>query len=223
VAALVLFFAGFEGFFVAVVGLHGPTLTREISWTSVLTGNLLATAAMLGYFRLRHPELARALLGPWLRVVREGAVAGLIGAVTTAVWFVIWDALARQPFHTPALLGAALLHGLRDPAALEVSVPLVLSYTVLHGAAFLAFGVVAAVVVAAAERRPVLLLALLVLFTCFEVFFLGIVTLLDEVLVSALGWWTIFLANVLAAVAMLAFFTARHRGLPGRLVTDWSR
>ena len=54
------------------------------------------------------------------------------------------------------------------------------------------------------------------LFTCFEVFFFGVVMLVDEALVKALGWWTIFVANILAATAMLGYFRTRHVGLGAR-------
>ena len=41
------------------------------------------------------------------RYLREGIVAGLIGAAIIAVWFLIYDAARGRPFRTPALLGAA--------------------------------------------------------------------------------------------------------------------
>ena len=34
--------------------------------------------------------------------------------------------------------------------------------------------------------------------------------------------WTIFVGNILAATAMLAYFLARHRGLHGRLLEHWA-
>jgi hypothetical protein len=41
------------------------------------------------------------------RYLRDGLIAGLIGAALVAVWFLIYDAAIGQPFRTPALLGAA--------------------------------------------------------------------------------------------------------------------
>ena len=41
------------------------------------------------------------------RYLREGVIAGLIGAAVVAVWFLIYDAASGRPFRTPALLGAA--------------------------------------------------------------------------------------------------------------------
>ena len=49
--------------------------------------------------------------------LREGIIAGLIGAAIVAAWFLVYDAARGQPLRTPALLGAAALQGLRDPSA----------------------------------------------------------------------------------------------------------
>ncbi len=221
VIALFIFFGGFEVFSIALVMFHGPTLMANISWWSLLVGNLLASGAMLGYFFFGHHALGRALLGPWTGVVREGVVGGIIGAATVAVWFVLYDTATDRPLYTPALLGAAILQGLRDPATLHISTAVVLGYTVLHATAFIIFGILAAVLLAVAEREPILLLGAFILFTCFEVFFFGVVMLIDEALVESLGWWTIFVANILAATAMLAYFLPRHRKLRERLLHHW--
>ena len=70
-------------------------------------------------------------------------LVGLAGAVAVALWFFVYDLAEGTPFRTPALLGAALFEGLRDPAALT-TLALVLEYTAVHGLAFLAFGLVSA-------------------------------------------------------------------------------
>jgi hypothetical protein len=221
--ALLIFFAGFEVLFIALVMFYGPALQAAISWWSILAGNLLATGAMLTYFFFSHRALGKTLLGPWATIVREGVVGGLIGAVTVAVWFVVYDAVTKRPLYTPALLGAALLEGLRDPAALQISASVVLGYTVLHGAAFILFGIVAASLLAFSEREPPLLLGIFVLFTCFEVFFFSMVMLIDEALLQSLRWWTIFVANILATTTMLSYFLTKHSQLGDRLLQHWVR
>jgi hypothetical protein len=222
VIALAIFFAGFEIFLIALVVFHGPTLVAAVSWWTILAGNLLATAVMLAYFFLRHRALGRALLGPWTAVVREGVVGGALGAAVVALWFVLYDTAVDRPFYTPAVLGAVLLQGVRDPAAVHITAPIVLAYSVLHGTAFILFGILAAVLLAQTEREPMLLLGVFVLFTIFEVFFFALVMLVDEAVLNALGWWTIFVANILAATAMLGYFLARHPGLTRRLSERWA-
>jgi hypothetical protein len=223
--ALLIFFAAFEVFFLALVGfLARPALVVVHPW-KIPIGNLLASAAMLGFFYRRHQALARTLLGRWIDVIREGVVAGLIGGAAVAVWFLIHDTLAGMAFRTPALLGAALFEGLRDPRAWVLraaDLDVVLGYTVVHFVAFAVFGTIVAALLVAAEREPRVLLGLFIIFWCFELFFLGFVSALDTALVGALGWWNIAIANLLAAASMLIFFFLGHRHLGARLLERWS-
>ena len=55
------------------------------------------------------------------RYVREGIIAGLIGAALVAVWFLIYDAARGRPLRTPALLGAAAFQGVADPTVVPVT------------------------------------------------------------------------------------------------------
>jgi hypothetical protein len=220
--SLVVFFAAFEAFFFAVVMFLGPAVMAALTWWAILVGNLFATAVMLAYFLYRHPALAAALFGGWIAVAREGALAGLIGAVIVALWFLGDDLVMGQAFHTPALLGAALLTGVTDATVVHATTALVLGYTVLHFSAFIVFGLVAALLLTASEWEPLLLLGVFVLFAIFEVFFVGFVTLLDTSLLDALGWWKIVLGNILALTAMAGFFMVSHRGLHARLIQRWA-
>jgi len=194
-----------------VTWLAHPVLD-ELAWWAILVANALAAAGMLIYLLVGHRALGRALLGPlWSRAVREGIWAGLLGAAAVALWFLAYDAAAGVPLRTPALLGAALFHGLRDPSALVITTPLVLQYTVIHGLAFVAFGLVTAGLLTLADRDPRLLFAFFMLFCCFEVFFAALVAILAEWLLEAVPWWTILAGNLLAATVMLGFFFREHR------------
>jgi hypothetical protein len=210
---LVLFIVlvSFEVFFLTVlVGLAKPVL-GELAWWSILLANALAAAGMLAYFFVGHRALGRTLLGPWSRVAREGFVAGMIGAVAVAVWFLLYDMAAGIPLRTPALLGAALFEGVRDPGAVTITLPLVLKYTLVHGAAFVLFGWLAAGLLALADREPRLMFVFVMLLCCFEVFFFLLIAVLAEWLLETLAWWTILLGNLLALASMLGFFFRGHR------------
>ena len=50
----------------------------------------------------------------------------------------------------------------------------------------------------------------------------GLVKVVDEALLRSLGWWTIFVGNLLAATAMLAYFRARHPSLGTRVRAQWA-
>ncbi len=219
--AFVALFACFEVFFLALSAIFAQSVMSELHWWAILAGNLLASAGMLGYFFLGHRALGGALLGAWGGVVREGIAAGLIGAALVAVWFLAYDLFRGYPLRTPALLGAAVFRGITDPAAVERDPGLVLGYTVLHGLAFIVFGIVAALLVAAAERQPILIVGLFMLFAAFEVLFFGLLTVLSQSLLGALVWWNIFVGNLLAAAGMLGYFFRGHRALTRRLRETW--
>jgi hypothetical protein len=224
--ALLIFFAAFEVFFLALVAFLARPVLQVVAWWKIPIGNLLATVAMAAYFFLAHRALARTLLGRWVDVIREGVGAGLTGGAVVAVWFLFYDTLFRGPFRTPALLGAAAFReALSDPLRAQVSqadLELVLGYTVLHFAAFAAFGILAAALLLAAEREPRILLGLFILFWCVELFFLGFIAALDARLAGELGWWNIAIANLLAAASMLIYFFLGHRALGARLMERWT-
>ena len=45
------------------------------------------------------------------RIYDEGIVAGLLGAATIAIWFLILDMIQGRPLYTPTVLGTALFRG----------------------------------------------------------------------------------------------------------------
>jgi hypothetical protein len=197
------------GFLALLTWLARPVL-NELAWWAILVANVVAAGGMLIYFFVGHRALGRALLGPWTRPFREGTIAGLLGATAVALWFLAYDLAAGVPLRTPALLGAAIFEGLRDPNALVITASLVLKYTVLHGAAFIAFGWLAACLLVLVDHEPRLVVALFMLFCCFEVFAIALIAILAEWLFETLTWWTILAANLLAGAVMLGYFFRGH-------------
>src|SRR5262245_38672545 len=104
-------------------------------------------------------------------VLREGIVAGLIGAAVVALWFFVFDLARGTPFLTPTLLGSMVFFGVKTPVGLDPALGPILGYTVLHGLAFIAFGIVAATMMAMSEREPSLFIGFVILFAAFAVFF----------------------------------------------------
>lgn len=136
-------------------------------------------------------------------VIREGVLVGLVGATTVALWFLIYDATAGAPLRTPALLGAVLFQGARDPADLSSTGGLVLAYTAVHLGVFIAFGIVVAGLFALADRDRRMLFGMFTLFCCFEVFAIALGTIIGEMLGHAVPAWPFLVANALATVTML--------------------
>ena len=201
----------FEVAFLAVLTWWAHPVVTTLRWWAILIANALAAAGMLIYFFVGYRALGRTLLGPWTRIVREGLIAGLLGASTVAVWFLLYDGAAGVPLRTPALLGAALFHGLRNPVALVITTPLVLEYTLFHGLAFVLFGWAAAGMLTLADREPRLVFGFIMLFCCFEVFVVAMIAALAYWLLEAIAWWTILAGNLLAAAVMLGYFLRGHR------------
>ncbi len=211
----------FEIFCIMILMLIGPSAHVSLPWWKFLIGDLMATSAMLAFFLERHPTLARRMEGPWTGVAREGALAGIIGAVVVAVWFLVCDVAAGEIFRTPALMGAAIFQGIFDPRQVRVTLPLVLGYTALHFFIFVMFGIATAVLLLAADYEPVFALAAIFLLAIFEIFFVGALALFDQAALTALGFWKILVGNVLAIVAMLSYFETRHRGWLARFRDRW--
>ncbi|HLW71123.1 MAG TPA: hypothetical protein VKS22_10945, partial [Candidatus Binataceae bacterium] len=85
-APLLVFTVAFEVFFIALLMLMGPAAAAAMPWWKVIIGNLMATTAMLAFFFWRQRELAQNLLGPWIAVLREGVIAGVIGGLIVVGW-----------------------------------------------------------------------------------------------------------------------------------------
>src|SRR5438094_155837 len=212
--AFVILFASFEVFVFGVVGALGKSMLGALVWWAILIGNLLASIAMLWYFFRAHRALPRTLIGSWGAVLREGIVAGLLGAAVVALWFLAIDWIQGEPLRTPKLLGTGLLRQ-SDPVTALVS------YTIVHGIAFALFGIVGALLIAGAERQPLFVFALVIFFTAFEVFFFGAVVILAKWVLDELAGWTIFVGNLLSAAAMIGYVLKGHRTLARRLTEAW--
>lgn len=209
--AFVALFAGFEVFFFLALGAFGRSLLGAVVWWAIFTGNLLASAGMLAILLRAHPRLPAGPVGVWSSVLREGGVAGLLGAALIMVWFLAFDTVQGQPLRTPRLLGSALL-GRPEP------VDAVLAYSLLHLLAFLAFGGLSAALVAAADQQPMFLFPLVILYVAFQVFVFAIVLLLARWVFDELPGWAVVVGNLLAASGMLAYYVTGHPHLARRVV-----
>ena len=157
-------------------------------------------------------------------LLHDGIIAGLIGATAIAVWFLIIDTIAGQPFRTPAALGAGLMDvlGPKDPT--DSLAAFVLVYTVFHFAAFMFVGLLAALIVHLARHEPSILLGFVVLFVATEVGFYGLVGLLHQASsLGSLAWYQVMIGNLIAAAAMGVYFWRTHRELEDefRHSMDW--
>lgn len=155
------------------------------------------------------------------RIIIDGAVAGIIGAIVVAVWFLIFDLIRGHALETPALLAATILHGSRGIEIHHQLKALALEYSLLHFGAFIAFGIAGGLLLEACETEAALLFSLGIFFIAFEVFFIAVVLFLGPNVMAALTWWGIIVGNLLATAAMLSYFFWRHPALARNLLGGW--
>jgi len=147
-------------------------------------------------------------------LVREGVIAGIIGATVIAVWFFFVDLIASRALFTPVTLGRGMLSILGPVPAGQSDVVLVVLYTFFHYAAFVVLGLIAAMIVNLANREPSILLGFVVLFAAIEVGFYAFVGLLQQATpLGSLAWYYVMIGNLLAAAAMGMYLLRAHPAL----------
>lgn len=147
------------------------------------------------------------------RFIREGVTAGIVGALTIALWFAIVDVVRGELLGTPRLLGDALASLFLRDGSVPGEAAAVLLYTLFHFGAFMIVGLIAAWVINASERTPSAFIGFAMLFVAFELGWLGWTTVLAQGTYGALSWLQVFVANLIAAAAMGLYLWRQHRSL----------
>jgi hypothetical protein len=137
---------------------------------------------------------------PRLRTLVHGAVAGILAGLVIAVWFLVVDFAAAEPFHTPATLASAIVGDQGAP-----TFQLVATYTLLHFSVFALLGIGAAFLVRAIGVAPGLLMG--------AVFGLGVLGTVHygALLIAGTGALTVLppvhvlAANLLGGMVMMAY------------------
>jgi len=144
-------------------------------------------------------------------ILLDGLVAGIIGALLVAGWFLVLDLMAGRALYTPALLGRVLLYG-SGIAAKTVAIEAIpiAAYTAFHFAAFIGIGIALSYLMTLFERFPIMFFVLLVLFVCLQVGFFFMDAALGAQLMGRLKSWTVLIANLLAAAGMALYLWRRH-------------
>jgi hypothetical protein len=144
--------------------------------------------------------------GPFLK---DGIMAGLLGAAAVALWYLVLDAIRGQVLFTPAALWSGFFMGADRPEAVVVSAGPVIGYTLLHLAAWSLIGVITAALLGRVDRQPAALHGFVLLAVTSITLFIGLVSIAAVWLVDVLPWWTIAVANILAAGAMVGYLWRR--------------
>jgi hypothetical protein len=145
----------------------------------------------------------------------EGTVAGLIGAVTIALWFLVVDTIRGRPLYTPSLLGTALFRGagaVGSPETHAVLLPMVVLFTLAHGLAFIVIGLIAVHLVRLAEKNANYGFGVILFLVFFLSGFFFVSMVFEADLLRALTWPAVLAGNLLAVTAMGVYIARHHPG-----------
>jgi len=146
-------------------------------------------------------------------LLREGLIAGVLGAAAVAAWFLLTDLVQGRPLATPNVLGQVVLFQTGHPEATPILPGAVVGYTLIHIGAFVLFGILATELVHLAMSSPLARFGLLVIAVCFELFFVIMTYAVFTAVTGYFPWWSILVANTLALLAMGAYLMRKHQGL----------
>lgn len=156
-----------------------------------------------------------------LRMLVDGAVAGIIGAIVIALWYLIFDAARGLPLNSAQALAGVLFGGFGAGVQHAQPGALIFGHVVFYLCIFALIGVVAAVLLEAGEVDTELFLTMLVFTAAFEIFSIMIMMLLGPSGAVSLPWWKFIIGDLMATAAMLAFFLERHPTLARQLQGPW--
>jgi hypothetical protein len=151
-----------------------------------------------------------------VRILVDGALAGVIGAAVIALWYLIFDAARGQPPGSTAALAATLFGGA------HVGTALTLGRLAFHFAVFALIGVAGALMLETAEHDESLFPTMMLLTPVFEIFCILILMLIGPSAQVSLPWWKFLIGALMATSAMLAFFLERHPTLGRHLAGPWT-
>ncbi len=149
--------------------------------------------------------------------IREGLVAGLLGAILVAVWYTAVDVGRGEMFYTANVLGQVFAQADTMPATRTITSPAVIQYSLLHFGWFMVFGIALATLTHLATRTPVFRMGVWLALVIGFAFWLGLSYTLYRVTDQRLPWWTIFLGSVLGIGSMGFYLWRRHPALAGSM------
>src|SRR5688572_30446859 len=105
--------------------------------------------------------------------VREGLIAGLLGALIVAAWYFAVDLGRGEILYTPNVLGQVFVQGDTIPTTRTVTPQAVVQYSLLHFGVFILVGLALAGLTHAAIRNPAFRMAVWLGLVTGFLFFLG--------------------------------------------------
>jgi hypothetical protein len=142
--------------------------------------------------------------------LREGAVAGAIGALLVAAWYLIVDAAGGQPLHTPNVLGKMFFRGELAPGVHRIVPQAVAGYTVVHFAFFVLLGMGLTLLVHLAARNIALRMGVWIGLVVSFGLFAGLTYMLGRASGDRLSPWIVLGGSLLGVLGMGRYLWRRH-------------
>ena len=175
-------------------------------------GHIVGTpaSATLGQQRgLTSPDAGAAMHAQEHSTLREGVVAGAIGGLIVALWYLLVDTAGGQPFHTPNVLGKIFLRG--DTPEVQRIVPeVVLGYTAVHFIFFALVGMGLALLVHLATRNIALRMGVWLGMVLAFGLFAGLTYMLGTATDERLSPWSVVSGSLLGVLGMAGYLWRRH-------------
>jgi hypothetical protein len=144
--------------------------------------------------------------------LREGLLAGLLGALIVELWYLAVDAGRGKLFYTSNLLGQVFVRRDGTPLAETVNSG-ALEYTLVHFAWFCLFGIGLAALIHQAARNPAFRMGVWLYLVIGTVFWFGVSYMLIWLAHQRFPWWSSLIGTVLGIGFMGVYLSRRHPAL----------
>ena len=147
--------------------------------------------------------------------IREGLVAGLLGAVLVALWYTAVDLGRGEMFYTANVLGQVFAQADSTPSVSRITSPAVAQYSLLHFGWFIVFGMALAALTHLATRNPSFRMGVWLALVIGFMFWLGLTYTLYRATDQRFPWWTTFIGTLIGIGSMAFYLWRGHPALRG--------
>lgn len=200
----------------------GTQMMTVVPAIHVVLANLLGSLAMMSYlhysWQVEEP-LGLAFLKDNHRVT-QGVTVGAIGATSVAVWFLVLDVLAGQPFFTPSALGALVFLGASSSVEVGVNLPMIAAYSLVHFGVFFVVGSILIWLSERIEHTPGLWMIAVMGFILVEGVFLSVASVMSWWILGTVGVLATLVGNLIAVGSMGWWIWSTHPLLRERLFEE---
>lgn len=158
-----------------------------------------------------------------LRGLFHGVIAGVIGAIVLALWYLIFDAAAGRPLNTPSQYASVLFTGFTPARMAQTSFwALAVGHLFYYFAVFALVGLATAAIFEIAEAEKPWFPFVGVFCVGFEIFGIMIMMLLGPWSAASTPWYKFLIGDFMATAAMSAYFLLRHPSLTDSMKGQWT-